>query len=176
MEFDMLGDATGGPKLRLDWQRFSYAGKFVMTNTGKGVFRTGDRGSGAFDASIVAAVSFNEDRTDDRTAWLRYVTVREDRRGEGIGSRLCRRVSDGLLDSYDRVQIAVNNPFAYEALYKSGFGFTGTTTGVAELVLQRPHDRDPETYRSGLDRYRSRELSAAEQTFLDGRSRPPGER
>ncbi|RNJ27522.1 N-acetyltransferase [Halosegnis longus] len=147
-----------------------------MTNTGKGVFREGRPGDGEFDESVVAAVAFNEDRTDDRTAWLRYVTVRQDRRGEGLGARLCERVSGDLLDSYDRVRIAVNNPFAYEALYKAGFGFTGETTGIAELVLQRPHDADTQAYRAGLDRYRGRDLSDAERSFLDGRSEPPGER
>lgn len=176
MEFETLGDATGGPPLRLDWQRFSYAGKFVMTNAGKGVFRAGEPGDGEFDESVVAAVAFNEDRTGDRTVWLRYVTVRQDRRGEGLGARLCERVSDGLLDSYDRVKIAVNNPFAYEALYKAGFGFTGETTGIAELVLERPHDTDATAYRAGLARYRERDLSGAERSFLDGRSEPPDER
>ncbi|MDZ7746068.1 MAG: GNAT family N-acetyltransferase [Halobacteriales archaeon] len=122
---------------------------------------------------MVAAVAFNEDRTDDRTAWLRYVTVREDRRGEGIGARLCRGVSDDLLDNYDRVRIAVNNPFAYEALYKAGFEFTGETTGIAELVLQRPHDSGLQAYRTGLVQYRDRNLSEAERSFLDTRTEPP---
>ena len=176
MELETLGDPTGGPPIRLNWQRFSYAGKFVMTNTGKGLFRAGAPGDGEFDESVVAAVAFNEDRTDDRTAWLRYVTVRRDRRGEGLGARLCELVSDDLLDSYDRVKIAVNNPFAYEALYKAGFGFTGETTGIAELVLQRPHDADAAAYRTGLTRYRERDLSEAERSFLDGRTEPPDER
>ena len=84
--------------------------------------------------------------------------------------------SDGRRDSYDRVKIAVNNPFAYEALYKAGFGFTGERTGIAELVLERPHDTDATAYRAGLARYRERDLSGAERSFLDGRSEPPDER
>lgn len=164
-----------GPQLRLDWRRFSYAGKFTMTNTGKAVVRDGpDDPESEFDESIVAAVSFNEDRTDDRTLWLRYVTVREDRRGEGLGAELCDAVAARALDrEYDRVRIAVNNPFAYEALHKAGFGYTGRETGLAELVLERPHDRDATGYREGLDRFRDRDLSATERRFLDGRTEPP---
>jgi len=170
--------ATGedGPRLRLDWRRFSYAGKFTMTNTGKAVIREGeDDPENEFDESVVAAVAFNEDRTDEDALWLRYVTVREDRRGEGLGPELCATVAARALDrGYERVWIAVNNPFAYEALYKAGFGFTGRKTGLAELVLERPSDGDGECYRRGLDRFRDRELSTPEQRFLDGRTVPPG--
>jgi len=35
------------------------------------------------------------------------------------------------------VKIAVNNSFAYAALYKCGFAYTGENTGIAELVLER---------------------------------------
>jgi len=38
------------------------------------------------------------------------------------------------------VKIAVNNSFAYAALYKCGFAYTvlvGGNTGIAELVLER---------------------------------------
>lgn len=131
IECDLLGWPPDGPKLRLDYRQFSYAGKFVMTNTGKAVARD--------DGEVVAAVAFNEDRTDPDTLWLRYVTVRQDRRGEGIGPRLCRFVRDRAIErGYDRLRIAVNNPFAYEALYRSGFGYTGEQTGIAELVLEYP--------------------------------------
>jgi GNAT superfamily N-acetyltransferase len=166
-----------GPTLRLDWRRFSYAGKFVMSNTGKAVLREGDPGDGAFDESVVAAVAFNADRTDAATLWLRYVTVREDRRGEGLGPRLCDAVVRRALDrGYEQVRIAVNNPFAYEALYKAGFGFTGRETGIAELVLERPSPADGDRarrYRDGLDRFRERDGSAAERRFLAGRREPP---
>lgn len=169
--------ATGedGPRLRLDWRRFSYAGKFVMTNTGKAVIRGGNGDPDSpFDESVLAAVAFNEDRTDERALWIRYVTVRADRRGEGFGSRLCDCLASCALDrGYERVRIAVNNPFAYEALYKAGFGFTGRETGIAELVLERPHDDGAERYRDGLDRFRARELGDDERAFLDGRRDPP---
>jgi GNAT superfamily N-acetyltransferase len=179
MRFAVLGGLEDGPTLRLDWRAFSYAGKFVMSNTRKAIAYEGEpladrdgwppAAREADDAleDVVAAVSFNEDRTDAGTAWLRYVTVREDRRGDGVGAELCAFAADHLLADHDRVRIAVNNPFAYEALHKAGFGFTGEETGIAELVLERPHD-DPEAdYQSGLDRYRERDLSGAESAFLD---------
>lgn len=171
MEFVVLGSPPDGPKLRLDWRRFSYAGKFVMTATGKAVVRAGDA---ATADDVLAAVAFNADRTDPGCLWLRYVTVREDRRGEGLGPRLCAFVAARATDhGYDRVRIAVNNPYAYEALYKAGFGFTGRETGIAELVLERPGDRSEASYRAGLDRFRERELSDAEREFLDSRSGVP---
>ncbi|WP_265111148.1 GNAT family N-acetyltransferase [Halosolutus halophilus] len=169
MEYDILGWPPDGPKLRLDHERFSYAGKFVMTNTGKAVARD----DAAADEPIVAAVAFNEDRTDSGTLWLRYVTVARDRRGEGIGPQLLGRVRDRAIErGYDRLRIAVNNPFAYEALYRTGFEYTGETTGIAELVLEYEPDRDPpgrERYQTGLDEFRDRDLSAEEETFLESR-------
>jgi GNAT superfamily N-acetyltransferase len=201
MEYAVLGWPEENPKLRLDHRAFSYAGKFVMSNTGKAVVRdpdaeppasadaganAPDTGADAPDAdrpdpatdppdrdwvdddSIVAAVAFNEDRTDSATAWLRYVTVRQDRRGAGLGALLCRFTADRLSDrGYERVHIAVNNPFAFHALYKAGFGYTGEETGLAELLLVAPSDRSAERYRAGLDAYRERDdLSEAERDFL----------
>ena len=156
----MVGWPDEDPQLRLDHERFAYAGKFVMTNTGKAVARE--------DGAVVAAVAFNEDRTDPATAWLRYVTVAADRRGKGIGPRLVRFAVERFeARGYDRVRIAVNNPFAYQALYRAGFGYTGEETGIAELVLEWPGDRSPARYRAGLDAFREREgLSAAERSFL----------
>jgi len=191
MEYVLLGWPEAGPTLTLDWRRFSYAGKFVMSNTGKALVRTGaadgppvtDDGEAAADT--VAAAAFNEDRTDAGTCWIRYITVREDRRGEGVGPDLAAFVAARARDrGYDRARIAVNNPFAYQALYRAGFHFTGEETGVAELVLDRPlgedsdaegsaGDRSRETYRAGLDIYRERaepdegpDLSADEREFL----------
>ncbi|MFB6267169.1 MAG: GNAT family N-acetyltransferase [Halodesulfurarchaeum sp.] len=155
MEFAVLGWPPDGPKLRLDWQRFAYAGKFVMTNTGKAVARSANEEPG----SVLAATAFNEDRTDPGVAWIRYITVRDDRRGEGIGARLAGFTARCLEDGgYERVRIAVNNPFAYQALYKAGFGYTGRTTGLAELVLERPSGRAREPYRRGLRAFQEREL------------------
>jgi len=159
MDFAVRGWPPDGPTLRLDHERFSYAGKFVMSNTGKAVVLD--------DGEVVAAVSFNEDRTDAETLWLRYVTVRADRRGEGIGPRLIRFVTERAHErGYDRVRIAVNNVFAYEALSRAGFGFTGEETGIAELVLEHPSDRSAERYRRGFEAFRDRDLSADERAFL----------
>ena len=169
MEFELLGWPPDGPTLRLDWRRFSYAGKFVMSSTGKAVARSA--------GDVVGALAFNEDRTDPNTLWFRYVTVRDDDRGEGIGPKLLVFALDRADErGYERVKIAVNNPFAYEACYRAGFGFTGETTGVAELVLAWPSDTDPTRYQDGLDIFRGRDLSPEETTFLDERteSRPPG--
>ncbi|MXV64045.1 GNAT family N-acetyltransferase [Natronorubrum sp. JWXQ-INN-674] len=185
MNYEILGWPPDGPQLRLDHERFSYAGKFVMTNTGKAVARDEARGEasdGEPDPSIVAAVAFNEDRTDEGTLWLRYVTVERGRRGDGIGPELLTLVRDRALErGYERLRIAVNNPFAYEALYRAGFDYTGETTGIAELVLEhsgsdadgRP---DRERYQAGLDEFRDRDLSDDEEAFLaDRRGRePPG--
>ena len=168
METTLLGWPSDGPTLRLDHRRFSYAGKFVMSNTGKAVVREDDGESGG--GEVIAAVAFNEDRTDAATLWLRYVTVRADRRGEGIGPRLLAFVRDRARErGYDRVRIAVNNPFAYEACYRVGFGYTGRRTGIAELVLEHPDpgDRSREVYQRGLDAFDERELSADEEAFLD---------
>jgi len=160
MELSLLGWPPDGPTLDLDHREFAYAGKFVMSSTGKAVARE--------DGEVIGAVAFNEDRTDADRLWLRYVTVRQDRRGEGIGPELLAFARDRASKrGYERVRIAVNNPFAYEACYRAGFGFTGETTGVAELVLEWPSDRDPERYRDGLDRFQERDLSDAEESFLE---------
>ncbi|USZ68590.1 GNAT family N-acetyltransferase [Halorussus salilacus] len=172
MEYALVGWPDEGPQLRLDHREFSYAGKFVMSNTGKAVARN-DAGPGRDGGDdLVAAVAFNEDRTDPGTAWLRYVTVRDDRRGEGVGARLAAFASDRLeARGYDRVQIAVNNPFAYHALHKAGFGYTGERTGLAELVLARPGDRARESYQAGLDAYRERDdLAPEEREFLEAKA------
>jgi len=178
VRYAVLGDPDDGPTLLLDWESFSYAGKFVMSNTGKAVVYEGEpvadrdgwppaaREADEPVADVVGAVSFNEDRTDPETAWLRYVTVRDDRRGDGVGARLCAFAADRLLEEYERVRIAVNNPFAFEALQKAGFGFTGEETGIAELVLERPCESRASGYQDGLDQYRERDLSPEEESFL----------
>jgi len=175
MEFVVLGWPDDGPTLRLDHERFSYAGKFVMSNTGKAVALEDEDGEedvdgdGDEDGDLVAAIAFNEDRTDPRACWLRYVTVRDDRRGEGIGACLAAGLRGYLLDrDYGTVRIAVNNPFAYRALYKAGFCFTGRTTGLAELVLEAPCSRTDGTYREGMSVFRSRDLTDAEERLLSG--------
>jgi GNAT superfamily N-acetyltransferase len=191
MEFTLLGWPGSGPTLRLDFREFSYAGKFVMSNTGKAVVRDPDAprpdppdaevpvaegvelGSDAdpFDRDVLAAAAFNEDRTDPGVLWIRYITVRHDRRGEDLGARLAAVVADRAESrGYRRLRIAVNNPYAYHALYKAGFVYTGRETGLAELVLERPGERDMASYQTGLDVFResasNRGLDEAERRFL----------
>lgn len=163
VHYEILEWPPEGSKLRLDHERFSYAGKFVMTNTGKAVARV--------DGEVVAAVAFNEDRTDASTLWLRYVTVARERRGEGIGPRLLALVRDRATErGYERLKIAVNNPYAYEALHQVGFTYTGETTGLAELILEYDGDRssvDDHRYRAGLEEFAERDLSEDETRFLE---------
>jgi GNAT superfamily N-acetyltransferase len=160
MEFVVLGGPESGPTLSMDHRRFPYAGKFVMSNTGKAVAR--------MDGEVLAAVAFSEDRTDETAVWLRYVSVRRDRQGEGLGPRLCRFVTDRIRDQgYRSVYIAVNNPVAYEALYRAGFGFTGRETGIAELVLVSPDERSTEAYRAGYELFADRDLDEANTAVLE---------
>jgi GNAT superfamily N-acetyltransferase len=209
MEFAVLGWPPDGPTLRLDYREFAYAGKFVMSNTGKAVARESARdvefdhdaksdhdaesddnagfdtdaesdsdvdAVADYDADVVAAIAFNADRTAEATLWYRYVTVRSSAKGEAIAPRLAAFVAPQAASrGYERLRIAVNNPFAYEAMYKAGFEWTGEETGFAELVLERPVDGTPETlqgeadvetYRAGLDRFRERDLDDSEATFL----------
>lgn len=178
------------PTLQLDFRTFSYAGKFVMSNTGKAVIRrsapidsqpNADLPDGVdpelFEDDVLAAVAFNEDRTTPATLWLRYVTVHAGYRGRGLGPRLLGFVAERAeRRGYDKCRIAVNNPFAYEAAYRSGFEYTGDCTGLAELVLERGvenHDvdrssgRDRDRYRRGFEQFDRRELTDAERQFLE---------
>ncbi|MFW6435193.1 MAG: GNAT family N-acetyltransferase [Halovenus sp.] len=152
MEFELLGDDRAGPALSLDHEQFAYAGKFVMSGP-KALAREGD--------SVVGAISFSEDHSDPGAVRLRYVTVREDRRGEGIGPRLLRFTAARLTDRYDDILIAANNPIAYEACYRAGFVFTGEETGIAELLMRyQPGEREGDRYREGFAVFRERELPA----------------
>ncbi|MFB6137480.1 MAG: GNAT family N-acetyltransferase [Halobacteriaceae archaeon] len=195
-----------GPRLRLDWERFAYAGKFVLPETGAAVARERDasapRVAGPdadpadlpLDDSVLAAAAVSPDRTAPATLRVRYVTVRVDRRGEGLGARLLAFVAARAGErGYERVAIAANNPFAHEAAAKAGFGFTGETTGLAELVCARPAGGPPERvgssrYADALDRFAARPdadgataaddsadppLAPAERAFLAERVGPP---
>lgn len=194
MEFSLLGWPAEEPRLRLDYRTFSYAGKFVMTTTGKAVVRETKSDDGTskeaatdppdasleptpstidpsiFEDDVLAAVAFNEDRTDSGVLWIRYVTVHADHRGEGLAPRLVSFLAEEAeARGYRRLRIAVNNPFAYHAMYKAGFAYTGRQTGLAELVLERPGEPDRPTYQCGLDVFRERDLSETEAEFLDAR-------
>ncbi len=165
MEFELLGWPDDGPTLRLDYEQFSYAGKFVMSTTGKAVVR---------DGAVVAAAAFDRDRTDESTLRVRYVTVRRDRQGEGIGSRLLRTVRERAADrDFERVVIAVNNPFAYEAASKAGFGYTSEQTGLAERVMAWPTPDRTERYREGIESFREEELPPDASSFIDTRETVP---
>ena len=193
MKYELVGwhdDPGGGPQLRLDYRAFSYAGKFVMSSTGTAVVRDptdplsvdvgADEPPQMGDPTVVAAVSFNQDRTDARILWLRYVTVRADRRGGGIGPRLVSFVCERAREcDYDRARIAVNNVFSYEALSKVGFQYTGRETGLAEVVLDRDLTGEPtvdrEQYQRGLTVFRERDCSDEERAFLRTRAEPPAQ-
>ncbi|MFC7323110.1 GNAT family N-acetyltransferase [Halorubrum rutilum] len=200
MEYALVGEPGSGATLRLDYRAFAYAGKFVVGAPGKAALRTPDGSPavpewepdeplpptvepGAFDDDVVAAISFSPDRTDPARCRLRYVTVHVARRGEGLGPRLVDRTVERLAaDGYDRVRIAVNNPFAYAALYKCGFAYTGERTGLAELELERPAaepapesevdgggtSEEDDRYRAGLRAFREddRELDPRERAFI----------
>jgi len=112
MEFTLLGWPADAPTLRLDYRRFSYAGKFVTEGIGVAVVRgdpdseSDDAGGVANDSAgdadnealpplpdglteaafaddVLAAVSFSPDRTDRTVLKIRYLTVRDDFRGSG---------------------------------------------------------------------------------------------
>ena len=189
VRFEVLGWPADEPTLRLDHREFAYAGKFVLSGTGKAVLRPApgsdavtERADGAeYDRDLLAAVSFDPDRTDPRCLVLRYVTVRRDRRGEGLGPTLVLALLSRLGGGeFDRVRIAVNNPFAYEALYRAGFAYTGERSGLAEVVLARPieapADAGTDRYVAGLDALAEREVSDDERAFLrERRERGPPE-
>jgi len=162
MEFALLGWPEDGHRLRLDHEQFPYAGKFVMTSTGKAVIG---------DDSVVAAAAFDADRTDPDTLCVRYITVRQDRQGDRLGSRLLRFVRERATErGFERVSIGVNNPFSYQAAYRAGFCFSGAESGMAELDLVWPGDRSTERYQAGLDLFRERDLSPEEESFLDAKA------
>ena len=187
----LLGWPDDDPRLDLDHERFAYAGKFVTGRTGVAIARAArdsdgnvpgrdsdgneaerDSDDNEAERDVLAAVSFSPDRTDETTLRLRYVTVRKDRRGERLGPRLCAFVARrARTRGYDRVAIAVNNPFAFVALYRAGFGATGEQTGMAERVLVAPDptDRDPAAYRKGLAAFAERDLPEAARAFVERR-------
>jgi GNAT superfamily N-acetyltransferase len=193
MEYALVCPPDEGTTLRLDYRAFAYAGKFVVGGPGKSVIRTPDGSPAApewepdeplpetvnpdaFDEDVIAAVSFSADRTDPSCCRLRYVTVHAARRGEGIGPRLIgETVADLSAAGFERVKIAVNNPFAYEACHKCGFAYTGERTGIAELELARPAGApaavDADRYREGLEAFRETdgELTRTERRFVADR-------
>ena len=146
-------DAT----LELNADEFAYAGKFRVPS-GKAVTRDRDE--------VVAALSFSNDRADSDAVRVRYISVRKDRRGEGIGSSLLDFAADRLLERYDHVRISVNNPYSYTAARKAGFVWTGDETGLAELVMERPREEDDKRHEQALRILADRDLSDEEDEFV----------
>jgi GNAT superfamily N-acetyltransferase len=172
VQFEVLGYPPDAPTLRLDHERFAYAGKFVMSGTGKAVAR--DPGEDARDGpdwaedGIAGATSFSADHDDPDRVRIRYVTVREDRRGEGIGPRLLRFTADTLAGRFEAVAIAVNNPIAYQAAYRAGFVWTGAETGLAELLLRYDHGAaTADRYRAGFDIFERRDLPDRQRAVIE---------
>jgi Acetyltransferase (GNAT) family. len=177
VNFELLGHPPDAPTLRLDHERFAYAGKFVLSSTGKAVARDPEEppagpdgqttGSSATDG-LVGATSFSDDYDDPDRRRIRYVTVREDRRGEGIGPRLLRFTADTLARHTGAVAIAVNNPMAYQAAYHAGFVWTGEETGMAELLLSYdPGTGTADRYRAGFDLFAERDLPDPHRAVVD---------
>lgn len=181
VEFELLGWPEDGPTLDLDHEAFAYAGKFVTPRTGKAVAHfvseRPDGSDGWTTNEIVGAICFNEDRGVEHALRIRYVTIRSDCRGERIGPRLVAFLRvQARARSYQRVRIAVNNPAAYEALYRAGFEYTGEETGMAELVLEAPPPagQSAERYREGLVEFADRDLPERQQAVVKrGRARGP---
>lgn len=176
-EYVLLGRPGDEVSLVLDHREFAYAGKFRVASTGKAVVRDPARadGDGEYDDSVLAAVAFEPGRVDDSVLWLRYVDVRAGHRGAGLGARLCRFVREQTREQYPEARIAVNNAFSYHAVHKAGFGWTGETGGLAELLCSTDAPRTRERYQAGLDEFRARNPSEDERSFLaaKGGADPP---
>ena len=166
VRFELLGLPEEGPTLSLDHERFAYAGKFVVSTTGKAVAR--ERRTSGTEGEVVAATAFSADHAEPGRTRIRYVTVRDDRRGEGIGPRLLRFTAEGLTARGEDVAIAVNNPAAYRACYRAGFVSTGHETGIAELRLRyAPGEARPDRYRAGFRIFEDRTLPDAQRAVID---------
>lgn len=164
IEYSFCGWPTDRPTLDLSHEQFAYAGKFVIERTGKAIARD----QAADTAPIVGAVSFNRDRGVANGGRIRYLTVRDGYRGNRIGPRLVQYLCTQVASEYDCLRIAVNNPIAYVALYRAGFGYTGETGGLGEAVLEVPSpDRSPAQYRAGLKQVADEALPDRQQTVLE---------
>lgn len=161
MEFAVVGWPNDGATIDLDHRQFAYAGKFRIGSYGKAVAMDID--------TVLAAAAFDPDRTDQTILRIRYITVRDDHRGEGIGPRLLAFISDRAHNrNFKTVAIAVNNPYAFVAAYRAGFADTGSTTGIAERVLSTAVDIDRQQYHDGLSWFLEQSrLNARERAYID---------
>jgi hypothetical protein len=157
------------PPLELPAAQFAYAGQYRMRRYGKAVLtHRPDRPTQA--AEIIAAVTTDRHRRHRDRLVVRRVDVRRDARGQGWGPALLQAVLPAAAAAdFHTAQINVNNPFAYIAVSKAGFVWTGRTTGLAELIMIRPTDR-PCTpthgrFIAGLSLYRRR-LSPAGRRLI----------
>jgi GNAT superfamily N-acetyltransferase len=167
VEYVLLAGPTGGATLDLDHHQFPLAGDFVQPR-GAAVAR---EASGDGEVAIAAATAFDPDRSDGDAVRIRAITVRDDRRGEGIGARLAAFTRAALHGrGWDRVLIAVATPVGYHALHKAGFADTGETTGLRERVLAHPPPADPVPYATGLRWYLDHDPSSAERAFVTARA------
>ncbi len=154
----------------LPQEEFAYAGQYRMQRYGKAVLtRRPDLPTAA--AAIIAALTTDRHRVHHDRLVVRTIDVRRAERGNGWGPLLLRSVLPAVATAgYTTVQINVNNPFAYIAACKAGFGWTGRTTGLAELMMTRPTDR-PSTWSrgrfiAGLSLYRRRRLATASRGLI----------
>ncbi|MFW5929369.1 MAG: GNAT family N-acetyltransferase [Halobacteriota archaeon] len=146
----------GSRRLSLSHDEFAYAGKFRLP-TSKAVARDQE-------GEIAAALCYDEDRCSDGVR-IRYVTVRDDLRGEGVGPELAEFAADNLLEEYPRVRVSVNNAYAYVALHRAGFGYTGERGPQDELVLQRPPPEN-DRFQEGLDALLAIEPGDEERRYI----------
>lgn len=145
-----LGWADSAPALELPHETFAYAGKFRLPYTGKAVAREQTE-------TLVGAAAFDEDRGVADALRIRYITVRESHRGQRIGPKLAALViSRAQTRGYTRVRVAVNNPAAYEAMYRAGLGYTGERRNLGELVLETEQGLTDEDYKTGLEEFAER--------------------
>jgi len=167
VKFVLLAGPTGDATLDLDHREFPLAGDFVQPR-GVAVAR---EPSGEGDPNVVAATAFDPDRAADDTARIRAITVRANRRGEGIGARLAAFTRAALHGrGWDRILIAVATPVAYHALHKADFADTGETTGLRERLLLHPPPDAPVPYATGLRWYLDHDPAFAERAFVAERA------
>lgn len=102
------------PDVELDHGRFPYAGKLTTRDVGLILGR--DRGE------VVAAASYSIDRTDEDRCVIRYIAVRRDRQGEGLGTELLAATPGILFDRrFDSIKMAARSPYALVAAVRAGF-------------------------------------------------------
>ena len=156
--------------LDLPQEEFAYAGQYRMQRYGKAILtRRPERPTAA--AAIIAALTTDRHRIHHDRMVVRTIDVRRAERGNGWGPLLLRSVAHAYSTAgFDTVQINTNNPFAYIAACKAGFGWTGRTTGLAELIMTRPTDRPTRWSRgrfiAGLSLYRHPRLDAAGRRLI----------